>query len=48
MDVGAWLKRYGLEEYAEAFAENGVDALCATIVGNQGELLGNPGLRGCA
>ncbi len=26
MDVGAWLKRYGLEEYADAFAKNGVDA----------------------
>jgi len=26
MDVGVWLRRFGLEEYAEAFAENGVDA----------------------
>jgi class 3 adenylate cyclase/tetratricopeptide (TPR) repeat protein len=26
MDVGAWLKRLELEEYAEAFARNGVDA----------------------
>jgi class 3 adenylate cyclase/tetratricopeptide (TPR) repeat protein len=26
MDIGAWLKGIGLEEYAEAFAENGVDA----------------------
>ena len=26
MDVAAWLKEHGLEEYAEAFAENGVDA----------------------
>ncbi len=26
MDVGAWLRDHGLEEYAEAFAENGVDA----------------------
>ncbi len=26
MDVGAWLRGLGLEEYAEAFAENGVDA----------------------
>ena len=26
MDVGAWLNRHGLEEYAEACAENGVDA----------------------
>ena len=25
MDVGPWLKGLGLEEYAEAFAENGVD-----------------------
>ncbi len=26
MDVGAWLRGLGLEEYAEAFVENGVDA----------------------
>jgi class 3 adenylate cyclase/tetratricopeptide (TPR) repeat protein len=26
MDIGAWLKGYGLEEYVEAFTENGVDA----------------------
>ena len=26
MDVGAWLRGLGLEEYAEAFAENGADA----------------------
>ena len=26
MDVGAWLRGLGLEEYAEAFAENGIDA----------------------
>ena len=26
MDVGAWLRGFGLEEYAEAFAENGVDS----------------------
>ena len=26
MDVGAWLGGLGLEEYAEAFAGNGVDA----------------------
>ena len=26
MDVGAWLRTLGLEEHAEAFAENGVDA----------------------
>ncbi len=26
MDVGAWLRGLGLEEYTEAFAENGVDA----------------------
>ena len=25
MDVSAWLKRLGLEDYAEAFVENGVD-----------------------
>ncbi len=25
MDVGAWLRGLGLEQYAEAFAENGVD-----------------------
>ena len=25
MDVGAWLKGLGLEQYVESFAENGVD-----------------------
>ncbi len=26
MDVGAWLRGLGLEEYSEVFAENGVNA----------------------
>ena len=35
MDVGAWLKGHGLEEYAEAFAENGVDAALLPELSNE-------------
>ncbi len=35
MDVGAWLRGLGLEEYAEAFAENGVDAALLPEISNE-------------
>ena len=35
MDVADWLKRYGLEEYAEAFVENGVDAALLPELSNE-------------
>ncbi len=35
MDVGAWLKGLGLEEYVEAFAENGVDAALLRELSNE-------------
>ncbi len=39
MNVEGWLKDLGLEQYAEAFAENDVDG--DTLTG--GSHLGNPG-----
>ncbi len=35
MDVGAWLRGLGLEDYAEAFAENGVDAALLPELSNE-------------
>jgi class 3 adenylate cyclase/tetratricopeptide (TPR) repeat protein len=35
MDVGAWLKELGLEEYGEAFAKNGVDASLLSELTNE-------------
>ncbi len=35
MDVGAWLRGLGLEEYTEAFAENGVDAALLPELSNE-------------
>ena len=35
MDVGAWLSGLGLEDYAEAFDENGVDATLLSELTNE-------------
>ena len=35
MDVGAWLRKLGLAEYAEAFAENGIDAAMIPELNNE-------------
>jgi class 3 adenylate cyclase/tetratricopeptide (TPR) repeat protein len=35
MDVGAWLRDLGLEQYAEAFADNGVDAILLPELTNE-------------
>ncbi len=35
MDVGAWLRGLGLEEYAQAFADNGVDTALLPELSNE-------------